>query len=199
MREPANPNYCCGCRWWNYRCAAPEQEPCPNTLSTHDLLATAHSAREVDAAIEETENDIRMKKYNDALSRLHLARDSYEAGGDMKERLEGFAAALTAFEAADYAGVMFPVRIGDEEYTVLHPVCDGNGIRFTLRDGNGEHKEAKTSESSALADEAVRSITSHLEARGMRLEEALRENSELARRQALIEKAEKRNKSIKIQ
>lgn len=61
MNEPLNPSFCCGCRWWNYRCAAPPDNPCENTIPAEVFLRTAHTRADVQRTIQETEQDIRRK------------------------------------------------------------------------------------------------------------------------------------------
>lgn len=62
MPEPLNPNFCCGCRWWNYRCTAPDDEPCGNVTPNRVFIRTAHTRRDVKKTIQETEKDIQAKR-----------------------------------------------------------------------------------------------------------------------------------------
>lgn len=61
MPEPLNPNFCCGCSFWNYRCTAPEDQPCGNVTHDDVFLRTAHTRKDVDNTIRKTMRDIRRK------------------------------------------------------------------------------------------------------------------------------------------
>ncbi len=58
MREPLNPNFCFGCKWWNYRCVAPNDEPCSNNIPNEILVKVAHTKKDVDETIEITKKEI---------------------------------------------------------------------------------------------------------------------------------------------
>ena len=68
MPQPLNPNFCCGCAFWNYQCVAPEDQPCANVTSDKDFLRTAHTRRDVKIAIRQTRKDIIKKKIHAMLS-----------------------------------------------------------------------------------------------------------------------------------
>lgn len=68
MPQPLNPNFCCGCAFWNYQCVAPEDQPCANVTSDKDFLRTAHTRRDVKKAIRQTRKDIIKKKIHAMLT-----------------------------------------------------------------------------------------------------------------------------------
>lgn len=61
MPEPLNPNFCCGCSFWNYRCTAPKDQPCGNVTHDDIFLRTAHTRKDVEKTIRKTMRDIKKK------------------------------------------------------------------------------------------------------------------------------------------
>lgn len=64
MPEPLNPNFCCGCTFWNYRCTAPDDQPCGNVTTDKDFIRTAHTRKDVEKTIKATLEDIRREAAN---------------------------------------------------------------------------------------------------------------------------------------
>ena len=68
MPHPNNPNFCCGCAFWNYQCVAPEDQPCANVTTDRDFIRTAHTKKDVNKAIRQTKHTIIKKKIRDMLT-----------------------------------------------------------------------------------------------------------------------------------
>lgn len=75
MKEPLNPNFCCGCAMWNYRCVAPENYPCENTMTRDMIQKTAYDANDVEMAAVEVAIDNYRKAMNEYMNGKNAGKE----------------------------------------------------------------------------------------------------------------------------
>lgn len=192
MPEPLNPNFCCGCRWWNYRCTIPDGEDCGNMTKNGDFVRTAHGSAEASAAalFAESEKE-RKQKYMEIKELEFIAEGLKTYGKHFKSTLSAFCEALSAFPKEDWQGILFSSKDEAGEYIVKEPRIDGSDLVANMT-RDGQACEVRMAAYPSACAELARSVVEELRAREIRREEAKMKEFRSAWRKEQIGKAEDR-------
>lgn len=170
MPEPLNPNYCCGCRWWNYRCTLPESLACGNVYTLRQLAANSYGAADVAKAAALTELDKEMKRKDMEIQTLENAAAAMHAGGTKwAGALEEFCRALGAADAGGWNGVLFASSDRAGDYVISEPALDRRELVAKMTRA-GRTNTVRMKAYSAAAAQLAGEIVQTLRAQRLRLE-----------------------------